>query len=305
VLSYGGKEIVSTAVNIIMPVYNGLPYLHEAIKSVLAQSVREWCLYLVDDGSTDGSRETLEAYAGPQVNVVCNDNNLGLYGSLSQAIRALPPGWVVILMQDDHLKPDYLECMLAVAVSQPACQAFWAAIDIIDGSGKDIFKGVDTGRIEVIEPGLETWLSGLRRGCFWTISGSFTDRDLFLRLPFVTQYPHCGDYDWLLRVLRCALLIYYERPLTEIRFHEQQTSVRHLHAGKDVQESFAIVDNNIQQYGAELDRYVIWRCCWPRVNQALRRAIAAFLQGRPRYATWLLYFCVRFALLPLLKPLPR
>jgi glycosyltransferase involved in cell wall biosynthesis len=292
---------VSSAVNIVLPVYNGALYLHEAIQSVLCQSVKNWHLYLVDDGSTDGSLEVLAAYTGPQVTLSHNENNMGLYGSLLQAIRGMPPGWVVIVMQDDRLKPHYLESMLDLADSQPDCQAFWAAIDTIDENGRSIARGLETCRVEVIEPGLQSWLSGLRRGCFWTISGSFTSRDMFLQLPFATQYPHCGDYDWLLRALRYDRLVYYERSLTEIRLHAQQASARHLHIGKDVEESFAIIRDSLGRHGNQLGPRAIWWCCQPRVFQTLRRSLVAFIRGRPRYASCLLRFSARFALLPFLK----
>jgi GT2 family glycosyltransferase len=292
---------VTPAVNIVLPVYNGFPYLREAIQSVLCQSVEDWHLYLVDDGSTDGSLQVLATYAGPKVTLSRNDNNMGLYGSLLHSIRAMPPGWVVILMQDDRLKPHYLESMLELANSQPDCQAFWAAIDTIDEKGRSIARGLETCRVEVIESGIVSWLSGLRRGCFWTISGSFTNRDMFLQLPFVTQYPHCGDYDWLLRALRYGRLVYYERSLTEIRVHPQQASVRHLRIGKDIEESFAIIEDNWRRHGNQLGRGAIWQCCQPRVFQALMRCIIAFIRGRPRYAGYLLRFSARFALLPFLK----
>ena len=292
---------MSPRVNIILPVFNGLPYVHEAIQSVLRQNVEDWHLYLVDDGSTDGSLEVLATYAGPQVTLSRNDNNMGLYGSLLHSIRAMPPGWVAILHQDDRLKPHYLQGMLELANSQPDCQAFWAAIDTIDEKGSSITKGLETCSVVVIEPGVESWLSGLRRGCFWTISGSFTSRDMFLQLPFVTQYPHCGDYDWLLRALRYGRLVYYEKSLTEIRIHAQQASARHLRIGKDLEESFAIIRDNWRRYGNQLGRGVIWQCCQVRVFQALRRCLVALIRGRPRDAGYLLRFAALFALLLFVK----
>lgn len=50
-------------VSIIMPVFNAAPLLAEAIESVLTQTYRHWELLVVDDGSTDGSRQLADTFA--------------------------------------------------------------------------------------------------------------------------------------------------------------------------------------------------------------------------------------------------
>lgn len=289
---------MDASVHVLVPVYNGLPYLKEAVESVFDQTRPDWRLHLIDDGSTDGSREVLLSYTDSRVEIVHNDRNRGLYGSLVQAILRLPWGWVVILMQDDRLKPSYLEEMLSLAARHPDCRAFWAAIDTIDATGARIRNGLDTDRVEIVEPGTESWLGALRRGCFWTISGSLTDSKLLLELPFAADYPHAADYDWLLRVLLRHRLVYYERPLTEIRMHEAQTSTRHLYRGQDIQEAYAILRANCNEHTDRLDRTVVWQVGSGRARSTLRRAAAAIAHNRPRYALHLLRYAAHFALLP-------
>ena len=186
------------------------------------------------------------------VRVVFNSCNYGLYGSLARVVRQLPSAWAVIVMQDDRLKPNYLENMLALAAKKTDCAAFWAAIDEIDDAGGLIGSGLNTGQVEIIEPGTEAWIDGLRRGCFWIISGSFTHTDLLRELPFNESYPHCGDYDWLLRVLLCARIVYYENPLTEIRIHSRSAGAGNLVQGTDVAEGYAIVRDNCRIHASRL-----------------------------------------------------
>jgi glycosyltransferase involved in cell wall biosynthesis len=50
-------------VSVVIPVYNGEKYLAQAIVSVLAQTHRDLELLVIDDGSTDGSRDIMERYA--------------------------------------------------------------------------------------------------------------------------------------------------------------------------------------------------------------------------------------------------
>lgn len=59
-----------TKVSVIMPVYNSGEYLNRAIESILSQSLKEFELILVDDGSTDGSSKRCDEYARKDGRVV-------------------------------------------------------------------------------------------------------------------------------------------------------------------------------------------------------------------------------------------
>ena len=63
--------------SVIVPAYNSIQFLHRCISSVRAQSVTDWELIVVDDGSTDGSAALLDAYAkeDPRIRVIHQKNN--------------------------------------------------------------------------------------------------------------------------------------------------------------------------------------------------------------------------------------
>src|SRR5581483_6587206 len=123
-------------VGIILPVYNGIPFLGEAFDRLLAQSCAHWQLYLVDDSSTDGSREWIERCSDPRFHKEAHPRNLGLYPTLLQVIQQIPNEWIVILMQDDRLKPHFLREMLGLAECFPGVRAFSAASEMIDEHGR-------------------------------------------------------------------------------------------------------------------------------------------------------------------------
>ena len=66
------------AVSIILPVYNAMCWIEEAVASVFAQTLTDWELVAVDDASTDGSWDYLKRVDDPRVRLLRNDNRSGL-----------------------------------------------------------------------------------------------------------------------------------------------------------------------------------------------------------------------------------
>ena len=76
-------------VTIAIPVYNGESYLRDAIQSVVNQTFQDWELYLVNDGSTDGSLAIMQEYAlrDIRIKVIDDGQNKGLVTRLNQSIE--------------------------------------------------------------------------------------------------------------------------------------------------------------------------------------------------------------------------
>ena len=107
-------------VSVVIPVYNTRPYLAECLDSVLAQDLSpgELEVVAVDDGSTDGSGELLDAYAERHRNLsVIHQANSGWPGRPRNVGRAASRGeYVFFADSDDCLAPDALRAMYDFAV---------------------------------------------------------------------------------------------------------------------------------------------------------------------------------------------
>ena len=275
---------METDVTFVVPVYNGIPYVQEAVESILQQTNPHWRLLLVDDASSDSSRSYLRTLRDHRVRVDFHDRNKGLYPTLVDAIESIKTGWVGILMQDDRLKKNYLEEMLGAIRQYPGTRAIWATENSIDGTGRLLHTGRDTSRVEPIPPGVAPWRGILLRGCIWTISGSLTTRSLFREVPFRRDLPHCGDYEWLLRAIRRAEFIFYERPLVEIRLHSGQASTGNLRSARDLDEQLQVLRENFSRHPDD----AVWgqraMICWRRSGLIFRRLLGSMVQMRLGYA---------------------
>ncbi len=110
-----------SGVSVVVPAYNYGRYLGEAIDSVLAQTHRHFELIVVDDGSSDNTREIVTAYTDPRVRYVWQQNQ-GLSAARNTGIREARFDFVAFLDADDLWRPNHLaEAMAEFARRSPEC----------------------------------------------------------------------------------------------------------------------------------------------------------------------------------------
>ena len=104
---------IRTDISVVIPSYNHARFIVDAIESVINQSYRHWELILVDDGSTDSTREILDQrYRGHQQIRLVYQANHGAHHALNQGIALAKGRYVSILNSDDVYHPDRLKTLL-------------------------------------------------------------------------------------------------------------------------------------------------------------------------------------------------
>ena len=104
-------------VSVVIPTYNRCNWLSRAIESVLHQTYSPFELIVVDDGSTDGTPELLEAY-GDGIRVIRKENT-GVSGARNAGIRAAKGELIALLDSDDRWLPEKLEHQVAFFKASP------------------------------------------------------------------------------------------------------------------------------------------------------------------------------------------
>ena len=115
-----------------MATRNGMPWLQEQLASVLTQTHTNWSLWISDDGSTDGTREVLEAFrqAHPgRVAMITDGPGRGAAANFLYLLRHpdLPQGTVALCDQDDVWRPQKLSKAVEALAFRPARPAIWSA----------------------------------------------------------------------------------------------------------------------------------------------------------------------------------
>lgn len=114
-------SIIPPLISVILPVYNGAAFLASALDSILNQTLREFELIIIDDGSTDNSRAILEEYVIKDARIkFFSRENRGLANTLNESIALAAGTWIARMDQDDIALPFRFEKQLAYLKSSRA-----------------------------------------------------------------------------------------------------------------------------------------------------------------------------------------
>ena len=111
----------SGMISVIMPVYNGERFLSEAIDSILAQTIGNFELIIVDDGSTDGSAQIIKEYAqrDGRVCVLQHGENRGQAAARNSGLAAAQGEYIIGMDADDISPPERLRKQLDFLRQRP------------------------------------------------------------------------------------------------------------------------------------------------------------------------------------------
>ena len=213
-------------ITVLMPVYNGMPYIPEAVDSVLSQSETDWELIISDNGSMDGTRDYLRTLTDPRIRVHYHDTNLGIFGNLNFLLKQSRTDIAKILCADDVLLPDALTRIAAFMEERPWCAVSrcWAHGDNrrFGPNGRDHLIGALPKRIY-------PQASNLLFAAFGNIVGNLSKAACRPKLVldaagFDQRFPYVGDYEGWMRVAAQHGIALHDEELIRERRHEQQNS---------------------------------------------------------------------------------
>lgn len=120
-------------VSVIMPAYNAELFIEEAIASVIAQTVADWELIVIDDCSTDDTVQIVSAFVrqDSRIQLLTNAVNMGVAKTRNRGLDLCRGQYVALLDSDDYWKPRFLEKMLARA-EQTGADIIYCSYELVD-----------------------------------------------------------------------------------------------------------------------------------------------------------------------------
>jgi len=131
---------MTPAISVVMSVYNGEAYLHEAISSILLQIFTDYEFIIIDDGSTDNSLSIIKSFTDERI-VLLSQQNTGLARALNNCIKLAQAPLIARMDADDIALPERLRIQYDFMQKFPDCSACGSWADIIDKNGNYVYTG--------------------------------------------------------------------------------------------------------------------------------------------------------------------
>jgi glycosyltransferase involved in cell wall biosynthesis len=199
--------------------------LGEALKSILAQTFRDFEIIVVDDGSTDDTPEVVASFKDPRIRYIYQDNS-GPSAAMNTGIRASSGELCTGLGADDIWLPEKLEREVAILDSHPEIALVCSDAYIFDNRTGSIIgrRWHDTQfhyRIKLRRAARQPLRELLSRGCFITPQAMLMRRRVFFEVGgFDESLRTHEDWDMFVRIVLRYPIEILDVPLVKIRVHD-------------------------------------------------------------------------------------
>lgn len=214
------------AISIVMPTYNGMKYVRQAVESVLEQDDPAWELIISDDGSQDGTREYLATLRDPRVTVHLQEKNLGIFGNLNFLFERASHALTQILCQDDYFSDGGALRRLVQEWEKLPSEVAYLRCNHEAGEANSALSAFER---EALPRRIDPRLSDLYFAMFGCIPGNLSNvsvRTEWVKRAgwFRVDLPYAGDFEFWSRVGRASPWALSETRTTVIRSHDGQAS---------------------------------------------------------------------------------
>ncbi len=202
-------------ISVIMPVRNGMPFIADAVQSILSQTVKDFEILIVNDASTDGTTDYVASLHHPAIRMF-NSREPGISGARETGLNAARGRFFAHMDADDISLPRRFEAQLDFLAGNPGVVAVGTQVQfLVDGVVLPAFRYPE---------GSQGTLAALKAG-----RAPLCDSSAMLRgddaRSTTTQVKNAGcDFDFYLRLARRGELANIDEPLFLVRLTQSSTS---------------------------------------------------------------------------------
>jgi glycosyltransferase involved in cell wall biosynthesis len=271
-------------VSVVMAVHNALPYLEEALSSVLSQTFTDLVVIAVDDGSTDGSLEYLGKVTDPRVRVIAVNTRRGAGPARNIGIEMSNSEYVAFMDADDISLAKRLEHQVAYLDRNPAIGAVGTLVSYCTDAGRTGFvppialdhdsirADLTARRHAIVNATLMIRTEVLKRLGGYRIAGYGEDSDFHLRLTEATRVANLNE----------VLYLYRLNPQSSNLRNHRIIYLRTAHASDCARRRAANQEEiSFEDFSAKWSRRPFWNRCLEQLDEAAglqyRKAMAEVL----------------------------
>lgn len=205
-------------VSVIMPAYNAEKYIQQAIASVLNQSLTDFELIIIDDGSIDKTAFIVKSFSDARIVFISNERNLGLIYSRNLGVCSAKSSFVAFLDSDDIAFPQRLKTQYDYLMARPDLCAVGSWTQPMDENGiyrEYIWKYIGDSDFLKCTLFFRSYI---------TTSAFFIRTSVIRGLMFSAEYELGEDYDLYNRCVQDHIIENIQEALIAYRVHAKNTT---------------------------------------------------------------------------------
>lgn len=213
------------SITVLMTVFNGMPYLKEAVRSVLAQDRKDFDFLILDNGSTDGGGAWLDQMAQrhgqalPRLAVEHLGENIGRTAALNRGLERVGTDVTALFDADDTAAPDRLSRLAEFFRDNPGIDLVGSDITYMDGSGTVLGRESFPEKHEELCRLLPVVNPFARSAC------AFRTRAALAAGGYDREFPYAQDFAlWIAMLRQGSRAASIPESLARIRTHPGQSS---------------------------------------------------------------------------------
>ncbi len=226
-------------ISIICPSYNHEKYVGYFIESVLAQTVQDFELIIVDDCSTDNNVKEIEKFHDKRIKLIKHEYNQGINASLTDGINEASSDIICTVASDDMLCEDYIESILNIFESENA-DVIYVSLDLCNKFNKRLNKKISVEN----KPGFEILRESFVGQNQVPSPGMAIKKSAILPfLPLPKGLFQFSDWDLHNKLLFHNKVYLTDKCLVMYRFYQNSTSARSQYVvAREAMETDAMMD---------------------------------------------------------------
>jgi glycosyltransferase involved in cell wall biosynthesis len=229
-------------VSVCIPTYNYGHFLPDAIDSVLKQTFKEIELIIVDNCSSDDTKNIVDSYSilDSRVKYYCNETNVGLVGNFNRCMEHAKGTYIKILCADDILEPACLEQSVNMMESYANVEIVSVARLLVNNEFHPIKTLNFSKKFEIIK-GFEAINKCLLYGNLIGEPTAVIFRKKSVERGFDPRYTQITDLEMWFRFLEKGALAHIPETLCKIRQHGEQVTINSIKRFNFADEEFMLL----------------------------------------------------------------
>lgn len=207
-------------VSVVIPLFNGEEYIKETLESVQRQTFEDFEVIVVDDGSTDRSREIVKSVSDARIRLVEQENFGRPAGPRNVALKQARGEYVAFLDADDLWETNKLDKQVEFLDQNGSCQMVGCRFRRIDHESKLLSDTVEP--VSIFDPNPGRWFDFLVKGNCFANSGVMCRRAAILEVGGLNEAERLRgteDFDLWLRIAKSGETGILDISLLRYRMH--------------------------------------------------------------------------------------